>query len=73
LQQDEVDVVVVGSGYAGLSCAHELSKSGLSVTVLDAGKCGVGASTRNAGFLSGRASVSMKGFITRSAVMVAAE
>ena len=25
LQRDDVDVVVVGSGYAGLSCAHELS------------------------------------------------
>ncbi len=58
LQQDEVDVVVVGSGYAGLSCAHELSKNGLSVSVIEAGKCGVGASTRNAGFLSGRAGVS---------------
>ena len=58
LQRDDVDIVVVGSGYAGLSCAHELSKSGLSVTVIDAGKCGIGASTRNAGFLSGRAGVS---------------
>ena len=58
VQQDEVDVVVVGSGYAGLSCAHELSKNGLSVSVIEAGKCGVGASTRNAGFLSGRAGVS---------------
>lgn len=58
LQQDEIDVVVVGSGYAGLSCAHELAKDGLSVTVIEAGKCGVGASTRNAGFLSGRAGVS---------------
>jgi glycine/D-amino acid oxidase-like deaminating enzyme len=58
LTQDDVDVVVVGSGYAGLSCAHELAKDGLSVSVIDAGKCGVGASTRNAGFLSGRAGVS---------------
>ena len=58
LQQDQVDVVVVGSGYAGLSCAHELAQGGLSVTVIDAGKCGFGASTRNAGFLSGRAGVS---------------
>ena len=58
LQQDEVDVVVVGSGYAGLSCAHELAQDGLSVCVIEAGKCGFGASTRNAGFLSGRAGVS---------------
>lgn len=52
------DVVVVGSGYAGLSCAHELARGGLAVSVIDAGKCGSGASTRNAGFLSGRAGVS---------------
>ncbi len=54
----EADVVVVGSGYAGLSSALELARSGLKVTVIDAGKCGIGASTRNAGFLSGRAGVS---------------
>ena len=54
----ETDVIVVGSGYAGLSCAHELAGAGLAVTVIDAGKCGSGASTRNAGFLSGRAGVS---------------
>ncbi len=54
----ETDVVVVGSGYAGLSCALALSKSGVNVTVVDAEKCGMGASTRNAGFLSGRAGVS---------------
>ena len=54
----EVDVLVVGSGYAGLSCARELARGGLSVTVVDAGKIGIGASTRNAGFLSGRAGVS---------------
>jgi len=53
-----VDVIVIGSGYAGLSCAHELAREGLAVTVIDAGQCGIGASTRNAGFLSGRAGVS---------------
>ena len=54
----EVDVIVVGSGYAGLSCAHELAKTGVTVAVIDAGECGMGASTRNAGFLSGRSGVS---------------
>ncbi|TNF88752.1 MAG: FAD-binding oxidoreductase [Gammaproteobacteria bacterium] len=54
----DADVVIVGSGYAGLSCAHELARGGLSVIVVDAGKIGSGASTRNAGFLSGRAGVS---------------
>jgi glycine/D-amino acid oxidase-like deaminating enzyme len=56
--QGETDVIVIGSGYAGLSCAHELASGGLAVTVIDAGKIGSGASTRNAGFLSGRAGVS---------------
>jgi len=54
----EYDVLVVGSGYAGLSCAHELARAGHSVAVLDAGRIGAGASTRAAGFLSGRAGVS---------------
>ena len=54
----ETDVLIVGSGYAGLSCALSLSNSGMDVTVVDAEKCGMGASTRNAGFLSGRAGVS---------------
>ncbi len=55
---DSADVIVVGSGYTGLSCAHELARAGVSVIVMDAGDCGIGASTRNAGFLSGRAGVS---------------
>lgn len=55
---DEAEVVVVGSGYAGLNCAHELAKEGSDVVVLDSGKIGIGASTRAAGLLSGRAGVS---------------
>ncbi|MEM7564791.1 MAG: FAD-binding oxidoreductase [Pseudomonadota bacterium] len=57
-QSRRADVLVVGSGYAGLSCAHQLASSGLKVTVVDAQKIGEGASTRNAGFLSGRAGIS---------------
>ena len=30
------DVLVVGSGYAGLSCAHELAGGGSRVVVVDA-------------------------------------
>lgn len=54
----KTDVLIVGSGYAGLSCALELATAGLAVTVVDAEQCGYGASTRAAGFLSGRAGVS---------------
>ena len=54
----EYDFLIVGSGYAGLSCAHELAAAGHSVAVLDSGLIGSGASTRAAGLLSGRAGVS---------------
>ncbi len=54
----EVDVLVVGSGYAGLCCALELGRAGVDVTVVDAGAIGGGASSRAAGFVSGRAGVS---------------
>jgi glycine/D-amino acid oxidase-like deaminating enzyme len=52
------DVVVVGGGYAGLSCATELAIAGRSVTVLDIRRIGEGASGRNAGLVSGRAGIS---------------
>ena len=52
------DVVVVGGGYAGLSCATELALAGRSVTVLDIRRIGEGASGRNAGLVSGRAGLS---------------
>ncbi len=43
------DVVVVGSGYTGLSAAMTLLDRGRSVTVLDSHAPGHGASTRNGG------------------------
>ena len=43
------DVCVVGGGYAGLSCALHLAKSGKSVAVLEAERVGWGASGRNGG------------------------
>ena len=52
------DVVVVGGGYAGLSCATELALAGRSVAVLDVRRIGEGASGRNAGLVSGRAGIS---------------
>lgn len=51
---DEADVVVVGSGYAGLSCAIELARQGRSVTVLEARSLGFGASSRSVGMIGGR-------------------
>ncbi|MEM9518715.1 MAG: FAD-dependent oxidoreductase [Actinomycetota bacterium] len=52
------DVVVVGGGYAGLSCATEVALAGKSVMVLDVRRVGEGASGRNAGLVSGRAGIS---------------
>ena len=45
------EVVVIGGGYTGLLCAINLIENyDLDVILLDAGKVGWGASSRNAGF-----------------------
>lgn len=46
---EKTDVVIVGSGFTGLSAALTLAREGRSVTVLEAGRPGFGASTRNGG------------------------
>jgi glycine/D-amino acid oxidase-like deaminating enzyme len=46
------DVVVIGAGYTGLSCAYQLAKRfNREVTVLEAHQTGWGCSGRNAGFV----------------------
>src|ERR1044071_4006474 len=45
-----VDVVVIGGGVTGCSCAHRLAQAGLSVQVLEAREVASGASGRNGGF-----------------------
>ncbi len=47
------DVVIIGSGYTGLSAALRLARGGCSVAVLEARQPGFGASTRNGGMVSG--------------------
>lgn len=48
----QADVVIVGSGYCGLSAAIELARNGTDVVVLDAAEIGSGASTRSGGMVS---------------------
>jgi glycine/D-amino acid oxidase-like deaminating enzyme len=45
----ETDVIVIGSGYTGLSAALTLARAGKQVAVVDAGDLGGGASSRNTG------------------------
>jgi glycine/D-amino acid oxidase-like deaminating enzyme/nitrite reductase/ring-hydroxylating ferredoxin subunit len=53
LQQDErCDVVVVGSGIAGLSTAYELSERGRSVIVIDRGSIAGGMTARTSAHLA---------------------
>jgi glycine/D-amino acid oxidase-like deaminating enzyme/nitrite reductase/ring-hydroxylating ferredoxin subunit len=53
LAQDEtVDVVVIGSGIAGMSVAYELAVAGQKVAVLDRGKIGSGMTARTTAHLS---------------------
>jgi glycine/D-amino acid oxidase-like deaminating enzyme len=45
----EVDVLIVGGGYTGLSAARETAAAGLATLVLEAGHIGTGCSGRNGG------------------------
>jgi glycine/D-amino acid oxidase-like deaminating enzyme len=45
----QVDVLVIGAGYTGLSAAYETAAAGRSTLVLDAGPIGTGCSSRNGG------------------------
>ncbi len=46
------DVVVVGGGLCGLTCAHVLMDRGLDVVLLERAFCGAGASGRTSGFIT---------------------
>ncbi len=49
---DQVDVVVVGSGIAGLSVAYELALAGKKVAVIDRGQIGSGMTARTTAHLT---------------------
>lgn len=58
-----VDVVVIGSGYCGLSAATECARAGRQVAVLDAAEIGAGGSTRSGGMVSSGQKLAMAGAI----------
>src|SRR5688572_11757692 len=47
----EADVVVIGAGLLGCTAAIYLKQAGRSVTIVEARDVGLGASSRNAGFM----------------------
>ncbi|MEO1274192.1 MAG: FAD-binding oxidoreductase [Pseudomonadota bacterium] len=60
-----VDVVVIGAGFTGLSAARRLAQAGRSVIVLDAGRPGDGASSRNGGMIGWGHRASLDGLAKR--------
>src|SRR5438045_8837189 len=62
----EARVAIVGGGYAGLAAALELAKQGVDAVVLERGPLGIGASTRNGGWVSGGVNIG-KSFSGRAA------
>ena len=46
------EVVVVGGGIAGLTCAQVLAERGLDVTLVERAFCGAGASGKSSGFIT---------------------
>src|SRR5688572_20911458 len=49
---EKVDVVVVGSGIAGMSVAYELAKAGKDLVVIDRGPIGKGMTSRTTAHLT---------------------
>jgi gamma-glutamylputrescine oxidase len=57
------DVVVVGGGVAGLSCAQRLRAAGLDVVVVERGFCGAGASGKSSGFITPASEIELRSLI----------
>lgn len=50
---EQVDVLIIGSGYTGLNCAIETARAGRDTLVIDSQTIGWGCSSRNGGQISG--------------------
>ncbi len=53
MSNHHVDLLVIGAGASGASVAHEATKRGLTVALLDAGDIGCGTSCRSTKLLHG--------------------
>ena len=52
MENKKTEVLIIGAGVIGLSCAYELSKRGIKVTVIDKSEPGFGCSYGNAGWIT---------------------
>ena len=59
------DVVVVGGGMAGLTCAQVLAARGLDVIVLERNFCGAGASGKSSGFITPDSELSLSDLVEK--------
>ncbi|MEO8672173.1 MAG: FAD-dependent oxidoreductase [Tahibacter sp.] len=68
MSESQSDVLVLGAGVVGLTCAHYLLKAGRSVTVIDQGALGQGASHGNCGTItpSHSAPLAMPGMVGKA-------
>ncbi|SJN10509.1 FAD dependent oxidoreductase [Leucobacter sp. 7(1)] len=65
---NDADVIVVGAGLTGMSCAYHLAKRGARVRVLESHTVGWGASGRNGGMATTGLSVSLSRAVSRYGV-----
>ncbi|MBL8296913.1 MAG: FAD-dependent oxidoreductase [Rhodanobacteraceae bacterium] len=72
MRETKTDVLILGAGVIGLSCAWYLLQRGRRVTVLDRGRVGGGASHGNCGTLtpSHAAPLAMPGMVTKALRMM---